>query len=113
MRRKSILDTRPEVRKKAIQEEREIARRLSGKVQKASGAMPAPSRKGDVTTQEFVIESKLTESNTLSIPKSVLTKIQAEAFSVGKEPALVVNVGGSRWVCIRMDLFESTFIGEE
>lgn len=84
------------------QEER-AATDLGGKRTPASGAMW--SSKGDVKARRFLVECKRTEAASYTLKLSELTKIHIEAMQAGKEPAMQVEFGKSRFAVIPWNLF--------
>ena len=90
--------------------EKRTARRIGANLTPASGAFV---EKGDMTTQEFRIESKATEKGSMSVKLDWLLKIEKEAHMTGREPALSIifcdeqgrpRKGGS-WIAIPENLF--------
>lgn len=87
-------------------QERLVAREVRGHRQAGSGA--SKFAKGDVLADHFLIECKRTVHASLSIKKSWLDKIAAEAAAAGKEPALAIEIAGGAnsahgerdWVCV-------------
>jgi len=73
-------------------QERLVAREVRGHRQAGSGA--SKYAKGDVLADHFLIECKRTVHASLSIKKSWLDKIAAEAAAAGKEPALAIEIAG-------------------
>ena len=68
-------------------QEKKVVKAFGGKQTPNSGA--TPWAKGDVLTDQFLIECKtsVAEKSTFSVPKKWLTKMQEEAFAMGKEHA--------------------------
>lgn len=89
--------------------EHELAARLDGQRQPGSGVLP--HRKGDVTTERFLFESKETWTRTLLLSTRDITKIVREAAEAGKEPGLLLTVHTvprttpSEWVAVSLDVF--------
>ncbi len=94
-------------RKKSIREEDTIAEALSGRRQPASGAIACADLKGDVSTDAFLIESKITSTGRYTLKATELAKIKREAYKAGKDPMFVVNISGERWACIEFSLLET------
>lgn len=90
--------------KKSRKQERLLAKRTGGRAIRGSGA---GREKGDVNINRvrFKIEAKRTDSDSISIKKAWLTKITEEAFSVGRRPALAVEINGEKWVAIQENEF--------
>jgi len=96
--------------------EKKAAKRVSGNLKPASGALPGA--KGDFELPEFLVECKSTENVSMSIKLSWLHKIMREACIVGKSPALevmFVTANGTPrqsgdWVMIPAQLWKETFL---
>jgi hypothetical protein len=92
--------------------ESRAAKRLKGRLTPASGAMEGA--KGDIKTHTFLIESKATVNDSLSVKLPWLEKIDKEALDTGRDPALIVQfvdaAGKPRksgsWVLIPERLFK-------
>ena len=88
-----------------------VAKRVHGRPQPASGAMPGV--KGDVRLPEFLLEAKSTVRGALSIKHAWLLEIAAEARAQGTTPALAITftTGDGRplkdgaWVAVPERLF--------
>jgi len=86
---------------KSQRSERALAKRLAGTQTPASGAL---SIKGDVQTDDFVVELKETNGVEFRLRLADLVKVSREAFGVGKTPCLIVqwNAGAQgvskRWI---------------
>lgn len=75
-------------------QEKQVAKTLGGSVVPNSGAIKFGA--GDVQTEKLLIECKTctTEKKSFSIKQDWLSKLEEEAFSVGKQyPVLVFNFG--------------------
>jgi hypothetical protein len=89
--------------------EKDIADDLGGYRQPASGALEG--MKGDVKLENFLIDSKETETNSLILSSKELTKITREARECGRDPAIVATIHklpvtvAKEWVLIPMDVF--------
>ena len=76
------------------QQEKSVAKAVSGKQVSNSGA--TPFKKGDVETQHWLIEckTKVHESESVAIRKEWLLKNEEEAFAMGKQhSALAFDFG--------------------
>lgn len=76
-------------------QEKKVVKEIGGRQTANSGA--TPWAKGDVLTDQFLIECKTatSERQTFSIPKKWLEKMREEAFSMGKPySALGFDYGG-------------------
>lgn len=97
-------------REKASHTEKGIAKSLGGRVVPNSGAMDGA--KGDVSTKEFLVDSKETGANSIVISASQLNKISKEAREAGKSPALVITLGKTalgtarQWAIIPINNFK-------
>lgn len=87
--------------------EKRYAKRIGGRLQPASGALRAVGLKGDIKTKLFLIDSKLTGKETYKLDANTLDKIRDEALSMGKIPALSVEVGGEQYVVLRDKDFQA------
>lgn len=75
-------------------QEKQIVKTIGGRQTKNSGA--TPWQKGDILTEDFVIEAKtkMTASDSISIKKEWITKTEKEAVFMGKKyTALAFNFG--------------------
>lgn len=98
-----------------------------GKVSKSMGARLRPASgaiaqfKGDMTLNQYLIESKSTTSASLSVKLEWLVKISEEAQCLGKVPALlmafVLPTGRpkpnceSQWVAIPLEHYKELTLG--
>lgn len=82
-------------------QEKRVAKQLNGKKVAASGA--TPFHKGDVLTDNFLIEckTKTKESQSFTIKKDWIEKNKEEAFAMGKDySALAFDFGDSETLYI-------------
>ena len=100
-----------------VQENR-VAREVGGKRQPGSGS--SVYAKGDVDANDFLIECKQTKNKSIRIESKWLAKISREAFAVGKDPALSIDIKGQEdefcerdWVAIPMSVFKRLLIKDE
>lgn len=91
-------------------QENRVASNLGGKRQRGSGA--SDYAKGDVKTDDFLVECKQTEKKSLSVKGKWLSKITREAMAAGKTPALSIEIKGIEdrlveqdWVAVPMSVF--------
>jgi len=97
-------------KKKSQVQEKRIAKELDGKTQPGSGAFE--NYKGDVKTQDYLMEAKRTDKNSITVKAEWLAKIDHEAINAGKKPALVIEIGGmngfteNEWVAVPMSEFK-------
>ena len=93
------------------QAEKRAAKRLKGRQTPASGAMDGA--KGDIVKRTFLIESKATKNESMSVKLAWLDKIAKEALDTGRDPALLIQFvdaagnpwRGSGWVLIPERVF--------
>ena len=72
--------------------EREIAKRVGGKVTKASGAQ---MEKGDARVKGVVrIEAKATSNKSFSVTREMIEKIEAAALGAGEVPFIEIELLG-------------------
>ena len=92
-------------------QENRVARAVGGHRNRGSGA--SMYAKGDVRTDDFLIEAKRTVHASISVTKKWLDKISGEAAAAGKEPALAIEIAGGPnhahgerdWVCVPLRVF--------
>lgn len=80
-----------------------IADYFGGKTVIASGALYFA--KGDVITDNYLIECKATEKDYYTLKKSVITKIRTEAIKCGRVPLLAIRVQDRDFIIHRMGDF--------
>lgn len=99
---KTLLDEGADSKK----QEKRVAKRFRGSVTPASGAMA--KWKGDVNTELFLVECKVTGHGSRSLKYDELEKIENEANALGKIPLLVVGLydGTKEYVVMRREDFE-------
>ena len=95
---------KPGVKVRANATERKLAKRLGGRAQPASGALSG--FKGDVRTRRFLIDSKETEGVSIRVTAEMLAKITREAEGEGRDPALMLKIGGKQWAVVPIEVFE-------
>ena len=91
-------------KQKSAKQEKRLAKEFGGRVTAGSGS---GRNKGDIDLDSFKIEVKRTDNQSISLKKEWLSKIDEEAFSVGKYPALILEIDGLEWVAIPKPLFKS------
>lgn len=84
---------------KANKQEKKLAKDLNLKLTPNSGS--TAFRKGDMYTNQFLIESKSTDHESISLKKSWLEKIEEEAILEGKTPLLILEIKGRRYFVLR------------
>ena len=87
-----------EGQKKSRKHENRLAKRIGGKRTAASGAFW--SRKGDVRSDDLLIEHKYTGKKQTTIKSDVLKKIMREAILDGRTPVLGIHLDGENYVIL-------------
>lgn len=102
----------PSVKKKSLENESRLSKVLDFKLTPGSGNTDWVLRKGDGSTDDFMIECKETTKSKISIGESVIAKLCCEAAVAGKDPVLVLSAYGipeslpQEWVCFPASLFK-------
>lgn len=97
-------------RKKSMDQEDRVAKRVGGYRQKASGALPG--NRGDVKGVELLGECKRTDKKSISITLAYLEKITHEAVAYDKIPAVAIEFGDTPklvsrdWVMVPADFMQ-------
>ena len=87
-----------EGQKQSQKHEKRIAKRIGGKRNAASGAYW--QRKGDVRSDDLLIEHKYTGKKSFSIKSEVLKKVMREAILDGRTPVLGIHLDGEDYVIL-------------
>lgn len=87
-----------EGQKQSQKHEKRIAKRIGGKRNAASGAYW--QRKGDVRSDDLLIEHKYTGKKQTTIKSEVLKKIMREAILDGRIPVLGIHLDGEDYVIL-------------
>lgn len=98
---------RRKLRKASQEQEADVARRVGGRVQPASGA--GWMHKGDVSETDFLIECKMTGARSYRLTLDTLLKIEREAILENKEFALFLRIAGRDYAVIDADVFSEAF----
>jgi hypothetical protein len=77
------------VKDKANRTEKALAKDLGGRRQPMSGAFAG--LKGDIILSDFLIDSKETEADSISLTKEMLKKITREAHGSNRIPMIIVT----------------------
>jgi hypothetical protein len=85
-----------EGQKQSLKHEKRLEKALGGKRTAASGAFW--SRKGDVRTDDLLIEHKWTGKKSFTVKSDVLEKIVMEAILDSRTPVLGVHLNGNDYV---------------
>jgi hypothetical protein len=107
-----------EGQKQSQHHEKRLAKKLEGKTTAASGAFW--SRKGDVRTDDLLVEHKWTGKKSFTLKAEVLEKIVTEAILDGRTPVLGFSLNNRNYVVMdendfidfRHELLRSRSIGE-
>jgi len=89
--------------KESQKHEARLAKKFGGSTVAASGAFW--SRKGDVRTDELLIEHKWTGKASFTVKAAVLEKIVNEAIMDSRMPVLGVSLNNSNYVLLTEDDF--------
>lgn len=84
--------------------EKRLAKKYDGQVSAASGAFW--SRKGDVRSDDLLIEHKYTSAKSITIKSEWLAKIEREAVLDSRTPVLMFHMGGRDYVVLTEDDFD-------
>lgn len=87
-------------------QEKDTAKRHGGTRNAGSGNHW--TRKGDVRTPKKLIEAKWTGNRQITLKADDLEKIYVEALSEGREPVMIITVGGRNWVLQSEDDYLAT-----
>jgi len=90
-----------EGQKQSQKHENRLAKKVGGTVNAASGALW--SRKGDVRSDDLLIEHKWTGKKQTTIKSDVLKKITREAILDGRVPVLGIHLDGENYVILLED----------
>ena len=89
---------RSEGQKQSLKHEKRLAKKIGGQTTAASGAFW--SRKGDVRSDDLLIEHKYTGKKQTTIKSEVLKKIMREAILDGRMPVLGIHLDGEDYVVL-------------
>lgn len=87
-----------EGQKQSQKHEKRIAKAIGGSTTAASGAFW--SRKGDVRSQDLLIEHKWTGKKSKTIQAAELQKITTEAIMDGRTPVFGIHLDGEDYVIL-------------
>lgn len=87
-----------EGQKQSQKHEKRLAKRIGGSRNAASGAYW--QRKGDVRSDDLLIEHKYTGKKQTTIKSEVLKKIMREAILDGRTPVLGIHLDGEDYVIL-------------
>lgn len=94
---------RSEGQKQSQKHEKRIAKKIGGKTNAASGALW--SRKGDVRSNDLLVEHKWTGKKTKTIKADELRKITREAILESRMPVFGLHLDGVNYVILLEDDF--------
>lgn len=83
-------------RQRSQASEKELAKKVGGRVKPLSGALPIAKLKGDVESPEFLIDDKTTQGNSFNVSQPLLLKTRDDAFHVRKRPVVCVHFENTR-----------------
>jgi hypothetical protein len=92
-----------EGQKQSQKHEKRVAKAFAGQVTAASGAFW--NRKGDVRTEDFLIEHKYTGKKSYTIKSAELEKITTEAILDNRTPILGFHLNGVDYVILMEEDF--------
>lgn len=92
-----------EGQKQSQKHEKRLAKAVGGSVNAASGAFW--SRKGDVRSDDLLIEHKWTGKKSFSLKAEVLEKIVMEAIIDSRMPVLGISLNSKNYVLLTEDDF--------
>ena len=92
-----------EGQKQSQKHEKRLAKVVGGSTNAASGAFW--SRKGDVRSDDLLIEHKWTGKKQTTVKSDVLKKIVREAILDGRMPVLGIHLDGENYVILLEDDF--------
>lgn len=75
-------------------QEKRLAKELGGNRVPASGSFW--NMKGDVRTDDFLVEAKITERGSYGVRRDIWEKIRREAILDGRTPVLALEIQGRR-----------------
>jgi len=101
--RKAKSNLKSEGQKQSQKHEKRIAKAVGGKTTAASGAFW--SRKGDVRSDDLLIEHKWTGKKSFSLKADVLEKIVTEAIIDSRMPVLGISLNNNNYVLLTEDDF--------
>lgn len=90
-----------EGQKQSLKHEKRLAKAIGGSRNAASGALW--HRKGDVRSEDLLIEHKWTGKKSFSLKSDILKKITREAILDGRMPVLGVHLDGENYVILLED----------
>ena len=101
--RKAKFNLKSKGQKESQKHEKRLAKKIGGTRNAASGALWA--RKGDVRSDDLLIEHKWTGKKQFTIKSDVLAKNVREAILEGRMPVLGIHLDGEDYVILLEDDF--------
>lgn len=86
------------MRTESQKQERSLAKSVGGRTVPASGAFWA--RKGDVRTDDLLVEAKTTAAASYPLKKVVWDKIRREALLDGRIPVMAIQIQGRNLIVL-------------
>ena len=96
--------TESRTKRNSLKQEKKLARKLNAKLTPASGALSGT--KGDMTKGYYLIESKSTRKDRITLKKEWLDKVRGQALKAGKFPVLALDFGKDRYFVVSGEDFE-------
>jgi Holliday junction resolvase len=97
-------------KEKSTDSENQWAKELGGK--RVTGSGCTDGAKGDIKSDDFLIELKETTNKSILVDQTIISKICREAREAGKKPALAIQFSKTplgvprKWVAIPLELFK-------
>jgi len=92
--------------RKSQQHEKRLAKVTGGSRVAASGAFW--SRKGDVRSEQYLVEHKYTAAKSYSLKAADLRKLEDQATMAGRLPVFAISLGGRDYVVVpEADYFDA------
>lgn len=99
------------IKKKSMKQEKRTAKEFGGRTQVASGAIEG--LKGDVRTEDYLIENKFTDAPHYIVDYKIWNKIFKEATKDGiRTPLLQVDVQDESVIIMDIATFDTLFFGD-
>lgn len=89
---------KPEKHKKFQKQEKDLAQRSGGQMQSGSGN--GHWRKGDVRTDEFLIDAKRTDAASWTLHAETWETIRQQALLDGRSPMIALELGGRSFIIV-------------
>lgn len=86
--------------------EKALAKKLRGRLQPASGALPF--RKEDISVGSYLVQAKRTDKRQYTLKLADLNALVVHAAKAGKLPVLILWMGGRQWTIAPYDVAAET-----